>query len=156
MQPLLSGQQEYVEATVDPRVRTLDAENRRLDEALRLERIKTGQMEHGVRELRRQLTPLYRALQAVFGELDGMGIRDADNPPAPQFDKKWELWKQKLGAGTAPSRVIDALLSHGPLTRTQLRQAGELGWSTLDVATSRLKNLGLIEKAGDRWNLKPQ
>jgi DNA-binding transcriptional ArsR family regulator len=73
---------------------------------------------------------------------------------APQFDPKWEVWKQKLGPSTAPARVIEAILGHGPLTRTQLRAAGELGWSTLDKATSRLNNLGLIEKVGDKWNLK--
>lgn len=83
-----------------------------------------------------------------------MDIPEVQTATAPQFDPKWELWKQKLGGTTAPARVIQALLEHGPLNRTQLRSAAELGWSTLDAATARLKNLSLIEKVGDRWQLK--
>lgn len=104
--------------------------------------------------IRRVLQPQFEALQKLFGMLPEGQSNFGQQPHAPQFDQKWEAWKQKLGPGTAPARVIDALLTHGPLNRSQLRQAGELGWSTLDAATSRLKNLSLIEKSGDRWNLK--
>lgn len=87
-------------------------------------------------------------------DLDTAPLAVAGAPIAPQFDQKWEAWKQKLGAGEAPARVIDALLNHGPLNRTQLREAAGTAWSTLDAATARLKNLGLIEKIGDKWHLK--
>jgi len=89
--------------------------------------------------------------QVASGQMD---LAEPVVSAAPQFDPKWEAWKQKLGAGTAPARIIDAILNHGPLNRTQLRAASEAGWSTLDAATGRLKNLGLIEKVGDKWNLK--
>jgi len=102
-------------------------------------------------QLRQQMNTMQRGLGVAAGEIP---VAEVTGAVAPQFDQRWEAWKQKLGAGTAPARVIDALLTHGPLNRSQLRQAGELGWSTLDAATARLKNLSLIEKIGDRWNLK--
>lgn len=104
--------------------------------------------------IQRVLQPQFDALKKLFGMLPAGNDAPAGEIRAPQFDQRWDAWKQKLGPGTAPARVIDALLMHGPLNRSQLRQAGELGWSTLDAATSRLKNLSLIEKVGDRWNLK--
>jgi hypothetical protein len=91
--------------------------------------------------------------EVATGRFD-LDTAPAHTPTAPQFDPRWDAWKSKLGHGTAPARVIDSLLTHGGLTRVQLRQAGEMGWSTLDTATTRLKNLGLIEKVGDKWNLK--
>ena len=133
----------------------LTIQNRQLDEALRLERIKAQTLDAGVKDLRDLLWPLYRSLRLVFGEMDEMGIRDSVPPgTAPQFDKKWEAWKEKLGSTTAAARIIQAILDHGPLNRSQLRQATKSGWSTLDEASARLKNLQLIEKVGDRWNLK--
>lgn len=112
--------------------------------------------KQALEDIRNQLHPLYRSLRLLFGDIESVIGNTPINgsPSAPQFDPKWDAWKQKLGSGTAPARVIDALLTHGPMTRTQLRQAGELGWSTLDAATSRLRNLSLIEKVGDRWQLK--
>jgi hypothetical protein len=139
-QPLLEGHQEYV----------LDA-------------------DVAVKELREEFEEYQRQAQLAFGRMQeqinvlrsGLRIASGDEVTtvplggtAPQFDPKWEMWKQKLGASTAPARVIGALLDHGPLNRAQLRQAAEMGWSTLDAATARLKNLSLIEKVGDRWNLK--
>lgn len=139
--------------TRDQEILALRGQLARIDEALRLERIKTGSVEAGARELRRILTPLFSALKQIYGEMDDMQI--AESPiAAPQFDPRWDSWKQKLGNGTAPAKVIDALLTHGFLTRTQLRPVAGIGWSTLDAATSRLKNLGLIEKNGDRWQLR--
>jgi hypothetical protein len=155
----LEGQVDTRDETIRSLEHAIESLTRKLtqtDEALRLERNRNGQMEHAFRELRRLTQPFYKLLGAVHGELDGLGIDGAVSatPQAPQFDPRWEAWKQKLGPGLAPARIIDALLTHGPLNRTQLRQVAELGWSTLDAATSRLKNLSLIEKVSDRWKLK--
>lgn len=146
-QPLLKGEVEYVEAI------RVDIHSERITE-----------LEDQVASLHEKMSNVKRdAIVAVLTMLSeamrhvASGKMDIPEPPtaaAPQFDQRWEAWKQKLGAGTAPARVIDALLKQGPLNRTQLRQFGELGWSTLDAATSRLKNLNLIEKSGDRWILK--
>ncbi len=156
-QPLLEGQtyvnddaREVIQLTA--KVARLEGLNRQLEEALRSERMVNENNSSGTRALREILTPLYRALQKVFGELDE--VIETIPVGAPQFNPQWKAWQDKLGQGTAPARVIGALLDHGPLTRAQLRQAAEMGWSTLDGATARLKNLQLIEKSGDRWNLK--
>jgi hypothetical protein len=138
-QPLLSGEQEYVEPGSD-----LGIQIQELRDDFEL-------MQKAMTQLRQQMNTMQRGLGVAAGEIP---VAEVAGGVAPQFDQRWEAWKQKLGAGTAPARVIDALLTHGPLNRSQLRQAGELGWSTLDAATARLKNLSLIEKVGDRWNLK--
>lgn len=140
-QRLLSGEQEYVDPGSDlgSQIEELRHEMHQF----------TEQAGVAISMLRQQVETIRKGLGFAIGD-SSSGVA----PSAPQFDQKWDAWKQKLGSGTAPARVIDALLTHGPLTRTQLRQAGELGWSTLDAATARLKNLQLIEKVGDRWNLK--
>lgn len=149
-QPLLSGQQEYIEESeaVDPFAERVDE----LEDRIVALESKMGQVKReAVLAVLQMFSDSLRHIAS--GQ---MGIPDAVTvaPTSPQFDQKWEAWKQKLGSGTAPARIIDALLKQGPLNRTQLRSFGELGWSTLDAATSRLRNLGLIEKSGDRWNLK--
>ena len=155
-QPLLNGEVEYV----DPE----PVENVRLDEHGR----RITELEDQVASLSAKVSSAKRDAVVALLQMFADSIRHIasgkmdipDNPSnfgqpvAPQFDQKWEAWKQKLGHGTAPSRVIDSILSHGPLSRTQLRSAGEMGWSTLDAALARLKNLQLIEKQGDRWHLK--
>lgn len=149
-QALLSGEQEYVH---EPSEETKDL-LRRLERAEReAEHIREA-AARSIGEMRDALHPLYRAMKLLFGEMGEIAGPGAGPVAAPQFDPKWEAWKQKLGPSTAPARIIDALLKHGPLNRNQLRQASEMGWSTLDAATGRLKNLSLIEKSGDRWTLK--
>jgi hypothetical protein len=146
-QPLLSGQQEYVEPVSDLQ-NQIDALETRVAEL----EANQGQVKRDA--VLALLNLLAQSLRHVAsGQMD---IAESVPPQAsaPQFDPQWQAWKQKLGGNTAPAKVIDALLTHGPLNRTQLRSAAELGWSTLDAATARLKNLSLIEKSGDRWNLK--
>lgn len=157
-QPLLEGEQQYAEDSQE--VQQLRADLRELSRKLEhaeLEARHTREdMARVLQRLREMTLPFLQLLRAIHGEIDA--VAPVSNPPAPvapQFDPRWEAWKQQLGVGTAPARVIDALLTHGPLNRTQLREAGELGWSSLDAATSRLKNLSLVEKVGDRWRLKP-
>jgi hypothetical protein len=153
---VLSGSYDAAEVIqLTAKVARLEQQNRQLDEALRLERIRTQSVESAAKDLRNLLFPLFRSLRLVFGELDQMGV--VETVPlggAPQFDPKWAAWMDKFGRDKCPARVIQAILDHGPLSRSQLRQAIKAGWSTLDEATARLKNLQLIEKSGDRWNLK--
>jgi len=112
--------------------------------------------EQGLSALRKQLTPLYRALQAVFGELDAAGVDDSGpaNNATPRVSAVWESWKQKLGTNTAPARVIDALLGHGELNVAQLKVAAKMANQTVYDAIHRLNKLGLINKNGGRFSLK--
>lgn len=106
--------------------------------------------------LRRQLSPLYRALQAVFGELDAAGIEDAPVPSAagttPRNSAVWEAWKQRLPP--AVGKVIDALLLHGDLNQAQIKVAAGLGTGTVSDAVYKLNKAGLINKNGGRVSLK--
>lgn len=58
----------------------LRAENQRLARALEDANMRANRAredaDRALSALRRQLSPLYRALQAVFGELDAAGIAD--------------------------------------------------------------------------------
>ena len=162
-QPLLNGEQEYVIDAPDPHLQELEAEVRELKRKLAHAELETRHARedigHVLGNLQRMTKPFLDLLKAVHGEIEAAGFSPAPAAAAggvatPQFDPKWDAWKQKLGHGTAVTKVIDALLTHGPLTRNQLRTAAAIGWSTLDAATSRLKNLGLIDKANDRWSLR--
>jgi uncharacterized coiled-coil protein SlyX len=106
------------------------------------------------------LGPLHRAMRAIFGEIDAavpdFGFPGQNGPtPSPHGpqDAKWQPWIQKW-SGTKKAVVIQTLLEHGPLTRTQLRSATESGWSTIDAITAQLQNLGLITKENEKWTLK--
>jgi hypothetical protein len=116
--------------------------------------------------LRQQLSPLYRALQRVFGELDAAGVPDAASPgptaagvPSPgqaetdpRIKAVWDSWKSRLSP--ACGKVIDALLLHGELNSVQLKVAARLGTSTVSDSISKLNKAGLVNKNGGRFSLK--
>lgn len=116
--------------------------------------------------LRQQLSPLYRALQRVFGELDDAGVADVAGPAAASqgfspaavsgSDAKvaavWAAWKLKVSP--ACGKVIDALLEHGELNSVQIKVAARLGTSTVSDSIWKLNKLGLITKNGGRISLK--
>lgn len=136
----------------DDIIEGLREKNRRLDEALRLERLKVGQSEAGVRELKRVLTPLYRALQAVFGEIDAMDIQDAGPAASPVATQAWDVWKSRLGPACA--KVISALQVQPGMTQTQIGIATGMGNNNMPTYISRLNKAGLINKNGKHISLK--
>ena len=104
-------------------------------------------------ELRRQLLPLYRALQAVFGEMDAVGFEVEEGAkPGSRVEARvralWDSWQEKLGRGSAPSRMIDALLTHGEMNVAQIKVAAKMATQTVYDAASKLNRLGLITKNG--------
>lgn len=116
---------------------------------------KTAQREsaHALNALRKQLSPLYRALQVVFGELDAAGIESDDAPPAnARTTTMWGVWKDKLGKG--PAKVIDALLLHGAMTRKQIAVASGYSPQNISNIISDLNKASLITKDGDRVTLR--
>jgi len=106
-----------------------------------------------VQALRRQLMPMYRALQALFGELDAVapeGIPEAGNPKVAAV---WQSWITKLPGKRA--EIIKALLEHGEMTVAQLRVATHSGTQTIYENVSKLRALGLIVNTGQgRYSLK--
>lgn len=148
----------HLTGTVDDRdtiIEGLRVQLSKLDEALRLERNKNGQVEAGARELRRVLSPLYRALQAVFGELDEMGVAEIapQAQPASVSAARWQPIMNKLGGNRA--KFIQALLDFGPSTASQVRAAMAITrmQSVYDVAHQLMK-LGVVVKRGEQYSLK--
>jgi hypothetical protein len=156
--PLLTGHQEYVEDNHSELIeenRRLRIQVRQLDEALRLERLKEEAVSAGVKELRKILNPLYKALGAVFGEIDAMGISESSKPSSSgsPMAEAWQRWIQKLGGHRGS--FIQALLDHGPSTASQLSVAmGVSRMTTIYDTANALSKLGLITKNGNQYVLK--
>lgn len=103
--------------------------------------------------LRKNLSPLYRALQAVFGEIEAVGYSD-DAPVAQnsRVSAVWESWKSKLPGRTA--QIIDALLLHGEMNSTQLAIAIGIHRNNVPPLIFKLNKAGLIDKNGTKYSLK--
>lgn len=158
---LLDGGQEYVDHGPDPRISKYEAEIRDLRRKLSHAELEATHAKEGVAHtlssLRSMTLPFYNLLRAIHGEIEAIGIVDTPSssaPMAPQFDQRWEAWKQKLGPETTAARVIDAILSHGPMNNVQLKAACKAGSSTIEQVVARLRNLSLIEKISGKWDLK--
>lgn len=143
-------------------LRQLRRENQRMDEELRNLRNELGQaqadketLERGIRALRQQLSPLHRALRAVFGEIElAIGEEELSNGGGarPQTgsgtDPRWEHAKQNFPG--VPSQIIDALLSQRELNLTQLAGYCRRDYSTIKRAAQVLSKAGLLAKEGGK------
>lgn len=158
-----------VDVEVDPRdaqIEGLKAENRRLQRAVsdaevRAERARED-ADRALSNLRRQLSPLYRAMQMVFGELDSAGVVDGPAPTAaphsPAFGPDariqaiWENWKSKMPG--YPARIIEALLIQSDLNTAQLAIACGCKPQRISEGIVKLNKASLINKNGHRFSLK--
>src|ERR1700733_2294560 len=113
------------------------------EEALRQEKQKNATIEAGVQQLRTVLSPLFQALQLVFGEIDAMGV-GGSTAVEPQKKAIWEDWKNKLDPQCA--KAIDALLIHGEMNQTQLRLHVKCAKGSVAGIVFRLNRAGLINK----------
>lgn len=153
-QHLLEGQ---VEDARDQTIRLLQDENDDLRRELRQARgeIDTAksQAARSVINLRRQLKPLYVALQQVFGEIDAINPQDeGGGGSSPRVSAVWEDWKRKMPG--MPATFIDVLMTHGSMNAAQLRIAAKCGNQTVYDTIHKLNKAGLIDKAGGRFSLK--
>ena len=124
----------------------------RLDEALRLERIKNGALESSVRDVRDILTPLYRSLRLLFGEIDGMNLGDSTANMQSE-SPKWEAIKRRLRPKAA--EAIDILMTHGAMNTSQLAAALHMNRSNVTGrVVYELNRLGLLVKNGREFSLK--
>lgn len=102
-----------------------------------------------ISSLRKHLEPDFRALQAIFADLDKASTNGS------HADRGiWEPWIQKLGK--TPGKMIEALLEREELTRTQLAtltgQSPNSGSYSNNL--SALNRNGLLEKNGDKFRLR--
>ena len=153
---LLEGRVLPAGPTVESLQRELYTRNKQLNDAeeeLRTERRKTATIEAGVRGLRQQLSPLYQALQSVFGDIDAMGIADGvSNASSPRTSAVWESWKEKLGGQTATA--IDVLALHGEMNADQLRIHLRCARTHVYNVITKLNKAGIINKNGGKISLK--
>ena len=105
--------------------------------------------------LRRQLSPLYRALKDVFGELDAAGAMEEVSSAAipARTSAVWESWKSRLPGG--PAKIIDALLLHQEMNTQQLAIATGVHRNSIPAMIYKLNKAGLLNKNGGRFSLKP-
>lgn len=126
---------------------------RQTREELAQERSKGGQVERGAQALRTVLTPLYGALQHIFGETEAMGIPElAQTAPGPKKSAAWDSWKQKLSGSAA--KAIDTLMIHGELTADQLRIHLGCATRTCYNIIGELNHAKLINKNGGKVSLR--
>ena len=116
------------------------------------------QAARAVAELQRQLLPLYRALQAVFGEIEAVGVgSDPDtatssDTPNPRHAAIWASWKSRLGPQCA--KIIDALLLQPGMNTTQLAIAIGTHRNNIPNLIFKLNKAGLLNKNGGHFSLK--
>lgn len=111
----------------------------------------------GVQRLRTSLTPLYDSLRLLFGDMEMMGVQDAQAEATPQratASPVWDSWKAKMGGVAA--KIIDLLMLHGELNQEQMRiHVGTNRMQTIYDATRKLNNAGIINKRDGKFSLKP-
>lgn len=144
-------------AVLEQEIDDLRDELRMAKAALRVEKDEAGRAVAGVR---RVLSPMFNAMKQLFGEMDAIGgVDEAQGPSAAAVGDNrvrgvWEEWVHKLGVGSAPARVVEALLTHGELSVVQLKVVGKMANQTVYGATSKLNRLGLLNKNGGKYSLK--
>lgn len=155
--PQLSGEvAEYVDGNTHAQLveenRQLRIQVRQLDDALRQERLKAEAAASGVRELRRMLSQPFKAMQAIFGEIDQMGIEETTATPQVS-NAKWESWKASMPG--RPAQFIDLLLVHDSMSVKQLMVAAKCAQQTVYDTASKMIRAGILEKnSGGRYSLK--
>jgi hypothetical protein len=108
---------------------------------------KLGQANAVIANLRKQLEPQYRSLQALFGDLEAIKANGAAVVDPAIF----EQWRSKLrGAG----KLIDILLERGDCTRVQLGTLAGLGRESMRIYLSKLRTNNLIEEDGETIRLR--
>lgn len=119
-------------------------------------------LDRSIRNLQQQLSPLHRALRALFGEIElavgedtavPMSVPAMPGAAQPAIDPRWQSWKEKLPG--RPAEMIDALLLHRDMSTRQLATALHCGKDAIYQAAHKLSQVGLISNVGGRYSLKP-
>ncbi len=103
-----------------------------------------------IKNIRARFEPDHQMFQDLFGDMDRVAVSGNHHQNADVY----EPWKERLGGGMA--KMIDALLKHGELTRTQLATVAGLSSNsgTYSNYISKLNSNGLLEKEGDKLRLR--
>lgn len=137
----------------DETISDLESEVESLKAALAHEKQAGREGARAVAALRKQLTPLYQALQVVFGHMESVGgSEDASTPASSGMNARIEAYKRQLGQSCA--KVIDVLLVHGELNVEGIRINAKMSPNTVYRCTSQLQRAGAVVKNGGRFSLK--
>lgn len=136
----------------DETISDLRDQLRRLDDALRQERNKSGAIEHALREMRHLTKPFYQLLRVIHGELDEAGIDGTVS--VVSANPKWDAIKARNPGRIA--QAIDVLLIHGTMNNSQLAAAMKMNRSNCsNNVVTKLRSMGLIIKNGSELSLRP-
>ena len=166
-QPLLEGTidltQDFVKDVAAENER-LQQENRQLRNQLIKAKAESEAAIAAITALRAQLSPLHRAMRAVFGEITiaiGEEVGGSTSGPTAVTEnaamdnprrKAWEKWIQKLGGHRG--NFIQCLLEHGPSNARQLMVAmGINRMQTVYDTAHALSKIGLVRKNGEMYGL---
>lgn len=140
----------------DALIARLEDENARLRRELaekdQLVEVERKTISVGAANLRRQLAPLHKALQQIFGEIESLGVEDIALASPASNTARWDDWKARLGPSCA--KVIDALLLGGEMTVKAIMTTAKMGQQTVYQATSKMGQAGIITKNGGKFSLK--
>lgn len=109
--------------------------------------------QHAFGMLRKELSGLYGALRAIFGELDaaGVGTSDSSSSSPGSLSPRWEMLKKRLGSRQA--EIIE-VLQHGPMTSSQMSAALHWDIRTTQKHISAMKVAGYLSKNGNQFSLR--
>lgn len=97
------------------------------------------------------LSPLYKGLRPVFGDIEP-SAELSDDSVQPRNAGVWVAWKQRLTPNAG--KIIDALLTHRELSSTQIAIATGIAGGNVAKYVWELNKAGLINKAGGKISLK--
>lgn len=127
-------------------------------------RQRVNQVDGPVAQLRQTLEPLYRSLQALWGDIEvidpqhpasgpAQAPTSAPNPQEARSSPAWESWKQRMPG--APAKLIEAMQLHKEVTVEQLVVLTQITRKqTIYDAIARMNKSGLINKNGGKFSLK--
>lgn len=134
-------------------IMNLEAEVVQLKADLAREQQAGRQGARAVAALRKQLTPLYQALQMIFGQIETVSeSAEGAAPVSSVMSTRIEAWKRQLGPTCA--KVIDTLRVHGELNVEGIRINAKMSPNTVYRCTSQLQRAGAIVKHGGRFSMK--
>jgi hypothetical protein len=162
--PLLNGEVVDREAEFQPlrdQIEELQADLRKMRQERDKARAEGMAAVSAVNALRDQLSGLYKAMRAIFGEIELVPEAEPQANPSlgrqePQAGSHaaaaWDAWKSRLGSPCA--KIISALQVHRAMTQTQISIATQINKKNIPTYIFRINKAGLLNKNGNEYSLK--
>jgi hypothetical protein len=124
----------------------LIGENRRLGTELATARAQNSRAIAGIRN---QMLPWYKAMKALFGEMDAISGEETATANDGSQQAKWEAVKRQMAPRLA--QAIDLLMLQGRMRRTQIASALKMDYSNCskNVIGILVRQGWVVENGGD-------